>query len=139
VGIAYWIEGIQDERIVPIALAAIAGHAFSVFLGFKGGKAVAVTGGTWIGLTLFEMPIVIGAMLIYWYRSLKESNWVTVVMMLYMLVYLLLAHLGNMPFLMVWLGNFMIVLYRHRDGLNKLPTIKRWLPLLPRDVPQAES
>lgn len=136
VGIAYWIIGIQDWGIVPIALAAIAGHAFSIYLGFKGGKAVAVTGGTWIGLTLFEMPLVIGAMLSYWYRSIEESNWVTVIMMLYMLVYLLITRPDNGPFLFIWLGNFLMVLYRHRQGLNTMPTIKRWLPLLPKDLPK---
>ncbi|MCA9882043.1 MAG: glycerol-3-phosphate acyltransferase [Anaerolineae bacterium] len=133
VGIAYWMVGIRDMGIVPIALAAIAGHAFSVFLRFDGGKAVAVTFGTWIGLTIFEMPLVMGIMLVYWFRSLKESNWVVVVMMLYVLLYLLLTRPTYLPFLAIWLGNFLIVLFRHRQGLNQLPTIKRWLPLLPKD------
>ncbi|MAU11338.1 MAG: hypothetical protein CL607_16065 [Anaerolineaceae bacterium] len=133
VGIAYWIVGIRDMGIVPIALAAIAGHAFSLFLGFNGGKAVAVTFGTWIGLTIFEMPIVMGLMLVYWFRSLKESNWVVVMVMLYALLYLLLTRPDNLPFLAIWLGNFAIVLFRHRQGLNRLPTIKRWLPFLPKE------
>jgi len=133
VGIAYWILGWRGIEIVPLAWAAIMGHAFSIFLNFQGGKAVAITGGVWIGLTLLEMPIVMSVLLVYWYRSVKESNWAVILWLLSVGLYLLLAHPTNTAYLLVWLGNFLIVLYRHRDGLNHLPTIKRWLPLLPKN------
>ena len=57
VGIAYHLVGIQDWRIVPIALAPPLGHAFSPFLNWQGGKAIAATFGTWIGLTIWTMPL----------------------------------------------------------------------------------
>ncbi len=40
-----------------IAVLPVAGAAFSPFLGFRGGKALAVTLGTWIGLTLWTIPL----------------------------------------------------------------------------------
>lgn len=134
VGIAYWIAGIQDMRIVPIAIAAILGHAFSVFLGFKGGKAVAVTGGIWTGITILEMPIVIGILLTYWFLSLDSSDWAVVLMMISLLIYILIGHPGNQVFVAIWIGNFIVVLIKHRHGLTRLPGIRRWLPFLPRST-----
>ena len=52
VGLAYQQWGIQDWRIIPITLAPVAGHAFSPFLGGKGGKALATAFGVWIGLAI---------------------------------------------------------------------------------------
>ena len=43
VGIAYFVVGLDGVSLVLVALAPVLGHAFSPFLGFHGGKAVAVT------------------------------------------------------------------------------------------------
>lgn len=43
-------SGITGWEIVPVALAPILGHAFSPFLKFRGGKALAATGGVWFAL-----------------------------------------------------------------------------------------
>jgi glycerol-3-phosphate acyltransferase PlsY len=128
VGIAYWTLGWQDMRIVPIALAAIAGHALMPFLGFRGGKAVAITGGVWAGITLWEIPLVIGVMITFWYRSVKESDWAVVLMMLSVLLYLLVVHAARPYLLILWAGNFAILLVKHRASLNHLPTLIPWLP-----------
>ncbi len=42
--------GVEGWGLVPVALAPIVGHAASPFLGFRGGKALATTGGVWIAL-----------------------------------------------------------------------------------------
>lgn len=131
VAYAYWGLRWQGLEIVPVGIAAILGHAFSVFLGFKGGKSVAITGGIWTAITLFELPIVIGLMLAYWYKSIKESDWVVIAMMLSVLLYLLLTR-PMPPLLLLWLGNFLIVLFKHRQGLHHPPTFVRWLPFLQR-------
>jgi len=39
-----------DLWLLAVALAAILGHTFPVFLGFRGGRAVTTTGGTLLGL-----------------------------------------------------------------------------------------
>lgn len=129
VAYAYWGMGWQGFEIVPVGIVAICGHAFSPFLGFKGGKSVAITGGIWTAITLFEVPITIGLMLTYWYKSIKESDWVVVAMMLSVLLYLVLTRL-SVPILLLWLGNFLIVLYKHRRGLTQRPTFVYWLPFM---------
>ena len=52
--------GLGSWSLIPAALAPVVGHAFSPFLRFRGGKAVAATFGIWAGLTLWEVPIVLG-------------------------------------------------------------------------------
>jgi glycerol-3-phosphate acyltransferase PlsY len=37
------------------------GHAFSVFLRFRGGRALVTWFGVWSALTLYEIPLVMGA------------------------------------------------------------------------------
>jgi len=45
---------IAGWTIVPVALAPILGHAFSPFVGGKGGKSIAVSFGVWGAITRFE-------------------------------------------------------------------------------------
>lgn len=123
VGLAYYWAGIEDWRIIPIALAPIAGHAFSPWLGWHGGKAVATTLGTWMALTIWIGPT-IGGLLLWLFSALVGANgWAVLFMFLSMLPILLLVppqwHLfGAMPSTLVicgvWLGNFLIVIYKHR-------------------------
>lgn len=42
--------GLEIEHVVWVALAAFLGHLYPVFLGFKGGKGVAIALGTLVGL-----------------------------------------------------------------------------------------
>jgi acyl phosphate:glycerol-3-phosphate acyltransferase len=50
--------GLDGVALALVAALPVAGAAFSPFLGFRGGKALAVTLGTWIGLTLWTIPLV---------------------------------------------------------------------------------
>ena len=58
VGLATQIFGWSGWPLLLIALAPPLGHAFSPFLGGKGGKAVAAVFGVWIGLTIWQLPVV---------------------------------------------------------------------------------
>ena len=52
VGLTYVTFSWQGYEAVPIAIAPSLGHAFSPFLNWRGGKALATMLGAWIGLTL---------------------------------------------------------------------------------------
>jgi acyl phosphate:glycerol-3-phosphate acyltransferase len=125
VGIPYWFWGWHGYEIVLVALAAIAGHAFSIFLGFKGGKAVAITGGVWIGLIVFEAALVVPITLLYWYFVVNESEWAVVLMLLSLLAYLLYTRGMNAPLMLVWAGNFLLVVIKHWDGLRRMPSLRK--------------
>jgi acyl phosphate:glycerol-3-phosphate acyltransferase len=130
VGTAYFFMSIQDWRIVPIAIAPVAGHAFSPWLRFRGGKAVAVTFGVWTGLTLGEAPILLGIFLLLTYFTVAVHGWAVILAMLGLLVGLLISYHG-LVFLGVWLGNVAVLIFKHRHDLARLPgvnpVILRWL------------
>jgi glycerol-3-phosphate acyltransferase PlsY len=75
--IAFWILQINDWRLIPLSIAPILGHSFSPFLKFRGGKAIAVTFGVWSGITLWEIPVVLGLSLSFFTFILifEEDGW----------------------------------------------------------------
>ncbi len=88
---AYRVLAFEGLRLVPIALAPVIGHAFSPLLGGHGGKAVAATGGVWLGLTLWEGPTVGGIALLVLSRTVKANGWAVIPAVVIMLLYLLLT------------------------------------------------
>jgi glycerol-3-phosphate acyltransferase PlsY len=133
VGLAYYWAAIQDWRIIPIALAPIAGHAFSPFLRWRGGKAVAATLGVWMALTVWEGPT-FGGLLLWFFTWLVGANgWAVLFMFLGVLPLLLVLppewHLLGAPptpgvIIGVWLGNLIIVLYKHRQDFAVSPRLR---------------
>ncbi|MEL6306751.1 MAG: glycerol-3-phosphate acyltransferase [Chloroflexota bacterium] len=125
VGIPYAYMGWTTLDVMPVAFAAILGHAFSIFLGFRGGKAVATSAGIWIGLIVWEAVVVIPVMLVAWYLIIEEDDWVIMATMVSLLVYLLITRASDTAMLGIWFGNFLLLIYKHRGGeLGKMPTLK---------------
>lgn len=65
--LARTVGDISGLGLVPVAISPVLGHAFSPFLGMKGGKAVAVSFGIWSGLTLWVGPTIIGVLMLFFY------------------------------------------------------------------------
>lgn len=55
-------------------LTAVVGHAFSVFVGFKGGKGVATAAGVMLGLT----PVALGVVAVVWVVLVYFTGYVSV-------------------------------------------------------------
>jgi glycerol-3-phosphate acyltransferase PlsY len=124
VGLAVWVAGIEGWFLVPVVLAPVLGHAFSPFLKFKGGKAIAVTLGVWSGLTVWEGVLVLGIIIGIFYTLLDHPSWSVILAMITFLAYLLfkqlfILHQLDMPILAVWTGNMLISLYKHKGDLGK--------------------
>jgi glycerol-3-phosphate acyltransferase PlsY len=126
VGLANFGAHITAWPLALIALAPIAGHAFSPFLRFKGGKAIAVSLGIWCGLTLYQVPLVLGLLLGIFIVLLTNNGWSTVLGFAALVVYLLLIA-APAWMLGVWLGNLLIVVYKHRSDLKQPNTLRPWL------------
>ena len=117
------IGGLQGWGIDAVALAAVAGHAFSVFLRFQGGKAVAVTFGVWAGLTGWSTLFLLGALLLLAYYSVTIDGWAVVCAFSGLLLFL--AVTGSIgSYLPVWLGNGLIIAWKHRRDLAQCPEIR---------------
>ena len=74
VGIAYQLWGWRDGWMVLVALAPGLGHAFSPFLGGRGGKALAALLGCWIGLTLWRVPAIMLISLTLFFLLLRRQR-----------------------------------------------------------------
>ena len=126
VGLAWYAGGLSDWALVPVALAPILGHAFSPFLRFRGGKAIATTGGVWGGLSYGLVTAALATFLLLWYAVLKIEGWAVALGMVTFMALLLI--LGSHPSLYaIWVGNFLILVYKHRDDLAKAPGLRPWL------------
>lgn len=118
VGLAHFGAGIVGWALVPVALAPVVGHAFPLFLGFRGGKSVAVTFGVWTGLTLGEAPIILGMFCLLFVGLLTGEGWAVVLSMLGLLAHLLL-HQAQGELLAIWGGNMLILVGKHEYDLRQ--------------------
>ncbi|MCC3376825.1 glycerol-3-phosphate acyltransferase [Cohnella sp. REN36] len=118
--------------LVPVALAPVLGHAFSPFLKGKGGKAIAVTFGVWSAATDFEASLVYAVVLaiaMALHRGLRRrfppssrADAVQVASGLLPVGLYLAARGYPGDILVLWLGNFLLMLYTHRRELRGLLT-----------------
>ena len=126
VAVANFALGLDGWRLAAVALAPVVGHAFSVFEGFRGGKALAVTFGVWAGLTLAEVPLVLGALFALLLALQTASAWAVALGMFGLLVYLL-ARGSDAALLAVWAGNTALLLWKHRADLHEPTSPRPWL------------
>ena len=121
--LAVWVAAeflqVGDTASVLTGMAAVAGHVFSPWLDFKGGKGVATSAGVLLGLT----PAVLAATAAVWGISFAVKRIVSISSLLAATVF---------PFLVMWLepgrhalllaafGLAGLVWFRHRDNLHRL-------------------
>lgn len=130
--IAHFSVGLGGWELVPVAVAPVMGHAFSPFLGFRGGKAVAATFGAWTGLTLGEVPVILGLLLGFFMFIQDADAWSLVAGMLALGAYLALVRHGPPPLLAIWAGHMAILLWRQIPDLRRRPRLRAWLVRLLR-------
>ncbi len=126
VGLANFGAGIAGWSLMLIALAPVAGHAFSPFLRFRGGKAIAVSLGIWCGLTLYQMPLILGLCLGICLALLTNNGWSTVLGFAGLVGYLLMTA-APLWMLGVGLGNLGIVIWKHRSELKQNVILRPWV------------
>jgi glycerol-3-phosphate acyltransferase PlsY len=124
-GLAYFWAELSGWPLVAVALAPVLGHAFSPFLNFRGGKAVAVTFGIWAGLTLWAGPTLLGLALGLCFAVVAVDGWAMILAMFGLLAYLLLVQ-AEPAFLVIWVGNIFILAWKHRTDLAQSPALRAW-------------
>jgi glycerol-3-phosphate acyltransferase PlsY len=123
VGLAYFVAGQRGIPMIAIALAAPAGHAFSPFLGGRGGKAIATTFGMWIGLTIGEAPIMLGLFFALFLPLLTIPGWAVVLGAAGLLLHFYLNHPDPL-LLAVSAGSLLLLAWTHRADLRIRPGIR---------------
>lgn len=112
--IVNYIIELEGLSLAAVALAPILGHAYSPFLRFRGGKALAVTFGVWTGLTLWLAPTALGVSFALWLLILKNDGRAVLAGMLTLLILFILINADN-AWLIVWLGNTLILAWKYRQ------------------------
>jgi glycerol-3-phosphate acyltransferase PlsY len=126
VGLSYYNMGIRGIPMYFIAIAPILGHIFSPFLGFHGGKAVAVSLGVWIGLTIWKASLVGVIGTVVGIILMTSSGW-AVLLGLAMILIALLLWIPDHLLLMVWVSETLILAWTHRYDLRQRPALRPWL------------
>jgi acyl phosphate:glycerol-3-phosphate acyltransferase len=120
-------EHVLDPMGWPVALVAVlavAGAAFSPFLGFRGGKALAVTLGTWIGLTIWTIPLVAVAAIVVATWLIEPDAWAVAAALAAMLLGVLLL-VPDRALVIALLLQAAIILWKHRSELGRPPRARR--------------
>jgi glycerol-3-phosphate acyltransferase PlsY len=111
---------LADDNWVAAAvgLAAVAGHCWPVFLGFKGGKGVATGSGTAVGLA----PAVGLGLFAFWWAVVLVSRYTSLgaiaVMAISPFVFLLTGQ--PLPYVLYTVLGGGLVLWRHRENARAL-------------------
>lgn len=108
----------NDWLVAAVALAAVVGHCWPVFLGFKGGKGVATGAGTSIALA----PVVGLALFAFWWIVVLVGRYTSLgaiaVMVLSPFVFLLTGQ--PLPYVLYTVVGGVLVLYRHKENAQAL-------------------
>ena len=99
-------------------LLAIAGHSWSVFLGFKGGKGVA----TGLGVIAMLMPMVTAIVFLVWLAIVKATGYVSLgSIVAAVLVPVLALFMGlHTDFMVLGLIAAVFIVYRHKSNISRL-------------------
>jgi glycerol-3-phosphate acyltransferase PlsY len=101
-------------------LAAVVGHVFSVFVGFKGGKGVATAAGVMLGLT----PVALGVAVLVWAALVYLTGYVSVGSIAAAAIFPLAVYLLEPPDqpAMLWLDIAVAaaIVWFHRANIQRL-------------------
>ena len=124
--VAYFLFDVREWGLTLVGMAPILGHAFSPFLGFKGGKALATSGGIWAGVTLGPGLLVIFLSLGIGHILQRTHAWTAIAAVVGVLLYLLIR--PPEPWLFtLWAGNTALILYKHKDELRQRIEPREWI------------
>lgn len=103
---------------IVCGLLAIAGHSWSIFLGFKGGKGVA----TGLGVIATLMPWVTLIVFAVWFIIVKATGYVSLGSVVgAILVPILAVVFGlDMDFMILGLIAAVFIVYRHKSNISRL-------------------
>ncbi len=112
------MTGIDKLDIIVIGMAAILGHTFSLFLKFKGGKAVATT----LGVFLVLVPYAILILLVVFFVIFGLTKYVSLASIvsavaLPITVYLTTRHI---PLTILGIIIGLLVIIRHKENIKRL-------------------
>ncbi|MUM78039.1 glycerol-3-phosphate 1-O-acyltransferase PlsY [Pseudodesulfovibrio sp. F-1] len=110
-----WVE--SNLGLSLVVLAAILGHAFSCFMRFKGGKAVATTVGAFLAVS-FWGTLLSAAMCLAVVGLSGHVSMGSLTLALALPVFMLIT--GNVAFVPVALVVMVLLFWRHKENIRRL-------------------
>ena len=117
--LAYRLTGGDPYWSSAAAIAVVLGHAYPVFLGFKGGKAVASS----LGAFAFLTPAAIAAVAVVFVTAVGFSRYISLGSILAAGLFPLAVWIIVHPSLPVFLASLFtgaFIVYRHRENIARL-------------------
>lgn len=106
-----------DVHTLLVGIFAVIGHMYPVFAGFRGGKAVATSG----GVLLAYVPILFLLMLIFFFISLYLTKYVSLSSILTgFATFISSLFTQDLPLILVVAVIATFVIYRHRENIQRL-------------------
>lgn len=106
-----------DVHPLIIGLFAVLGHTYPLFAKFKGGKAVATSGGIILGI----YPILFILMVVTFFLALYISKYVSLASMITGVVTVILSFLiGDLLLIIITTVLTLFVLYRHKENIKRI-------------------
>jgi len=116
--------------IIVVAVSAVLGHAFSPFLRWHGGKAIAVTFGVLLALPQHDVLVAFIACMLLGFLLIEVDAWTIIFGATGTLAYLAVAR-GSSWELLLMLFVLAILVIKHFDALHTLPHFRgrlfRWV------------
>ena len=126
VGLAYNNYEIRGFPMALIAVAPVIGHAYSIFLRFQGGKAIGTALGSWIGLTIWELPLAGLIATLIGFGILSSPGW-AILLGLVAILAVLLFWIPDKMLLLVWFVVAIVLIWKHRQDLSQAPKLRSWV------------
>jgi glycerol-3-phosphate acyltransferase PlsY len=128
--LAYALLKLPDLSIVVVAMSAILGHAFSPFLSWHGGKAVAVTFGVLLALPQHEVLLAFIAFVVAGFLFVENDSWIIVLGAAGTMAYLTITGGPSWEILLLFCI-LAVLIFKHFVNLHSMPRFRgrfiRWL------------
>lgn len=112
-----YLFGVEGVHPLLIGLFAVIGHTYPLFANFKGGKAVATSG----GILLFFTPILFVTMLAVFFLLLYITKYVSLSSMLTGIYAIIFSVFNGDPILISVVSILtLFVIYRHRANIKRI-------------------
>jgi glycerol-3-phosphate acyltransferase PlsY len=122
--IAHAVFGLSPASVVIVAVAAVLGHAFSPFLHWHGGKAVAVTFGVMLGLLpQYDVLLAFVIAMLLCFIFVQIDAWKIIIGAAGTLAYLAIVK-GNSWEPLLMLSILVILVIKHSGELNSFPSFR---------------
>jgi len=111
------VFGVQGVALAFCSLAAVAGHIFPVFFGFKGGKGVATALGSFVALSFWVgvLAIVIWVAVAALFRFSSLASLISIISSI-ILVWLISNPAYSFPVFLI----IVLVIWKHMDNIKRL-------------------